>query len=186
MLDYDDLIMPKHYSNWSDMITAIEKRGRKQSYGFQNFYYLDDMLTPEEYNPDIPEYHHMMQHVYRNKVSLGKIIRISTIQRPVSLLTKLFEGQEKSIHNIQQVMALHTHVAYRCFGLDKRCSRKVVDTTVASWHHYRSSCKRAKFRKFIVKKCEEVVVIFWGILLLLHDFLETKKLTGKGYVNLEH
>ena len=142
------------------MITEIEKRGRKQSYGFQNFYYLDDMLTPEEYNPDIPEYHHMMQHVYRNKVSLGKIFRISTMQRPVSLLIKLFKGQEKSIHNTQQVIALHTHVAYRCFGLDKRCSRKVVDTTVASWHHYRSSCKRAKFRKYIVKKCEEVIVIF--------------------------
>ena len=60
-------------------MTEIERKGQEQSYGFQNFYYLDDMLSADEYNPDIPEYHHMMQHVYRNKISTGKILTLHFI-----------------------------------------------------------------------------------------------------------
>ena len=72
MLDYDDIIIPKNYNNWSDMMREIEKvYGDKTSYKFKNFFYFDDMLTPHGFNPDIPEYLHMMQHVYRSNIDAG-------------------------------------------------------------------------------------------------------------------
>ena len=49
-------------------------------------------------------------------------------------------------------------MAFKCFLQNKEwCASKVVSTSVASWHHYRSSCNRAKYRKQIVKKCEKVI-----------------------------
>ena len=72
MLDYDDIIIPKLHNNWSDMITHIEKvYGVKACYNFKNFYYFDDMLKPQDYDPDIPEYLHMLQHVYRSSITTG-------------------------------------------------------------------------------------------------------------------
>ena len=76
MFDYDDLIMPTNHDNWNDMLTEIETVNglngtSKPSFYFKNFYYMDDMLTPHGYNPDIPQYLHMMQHVYRSNISSG-------------------------------------------------------------------------------------------------------------------
>ena len=54
------------------MMTKIEKvYGEKTSYHFQNYYYFDEMLTPYGYDPAIPEYLHMMQHVYRSSDTPG-------------------------------------------------------------------------------------------------------------------
>ena len=72
LLDYDDMIVPKIHNNWNDMMTKIEKvYGEKTSYHFQNYYYFDEMLTPYGYDPAIPEYLHMMQHVYRSSDTPG-------------------------------------------------------------------------------------------------------------------
>ena len=50
----------------------VEKvHGERASYHFKNFYYFDDMLSPHGYDPDIPEYMHMMQHVYRSSGTTG-------------------------------------------------------------------------------------------------------------------
>ena len=77
MFDYDDVIMPKYLNNWNDMIHEIENLyGRDKqtpSYHFKNFYYMDDMLKLHGYNPDIPEYLHMMQHVFRSNISTGSL-----------------------------------------------------------------------------------------------------------------
>ena len=73
VLDYDDLIVPKHHKNWNDMMKQIEHlHGKKTSYNFENFYYFDSMMKTEEYDPDIPPYLHMMQHVYRSNITTGK------------------------------------------------------------------------------------------------------------------
>ena len=69
--------MPKHHNNWSDMISEIENldgiNKQAPSYHFKNFYYMDDRLTPHGYNPDIPQYLHMMQHVFRSNISTGSL-----------------------------------------------------------------------------------------------------------------
>ena len=72
LLDYDDMIVPKIHNNWSEMMKQIEKvHGKRASYHFKNFYYFDDMLSPHGFDPNIPEYLHMMQHVYRSSGTTG-------------------------------------------------------------------------------------------------------------------
>ena len=88
-------------------MTEIEQKGQEQSYGFQNFYYLDDMLTADEYNPDIPEYHHMMQHIYRNKISTGKLL---VKNQKFKSDPNIFKSMNEALWDPQLFMSLQTIV----------------------------------------------------------------------------
>ena len=87
--------MPVKYKNWDDMMQGITNvDGKKSSYHFKNFYFMDEMLTPHGYDPDIPSYLHMLQHIYR---------------------TPYTTGQVKSIHRADDLVALGCHEAQKCF-----------------------------------------------------------------------
>ena len=81
--DWDEVIMPVNHTNWNDMmiylknisgiyLNVLENKANficsdsnVTSWNFKNFYFMDEMLEPFGYEKDIPEYLHMMQHVYR-------------------------------------------------------------------------------------------------------------------------
>ena len=87
--------MPVKYKNWDDMMEGISQlSGRKSSYHFKNFYFMDEMLTPHGYDPHIPQYLHMLQHIYRTPVTTGQV---------------------KSIHRAEDLVALGCHEAQKCF-----------------------------------------------------------------------
>ena len=95
LFDYDDIIMPVKYKNWADMINGITKiSGNMSSFHFKNFYFMDEMLTVHGFDPNIPEYLHMLQHIYR---------------------TPYTTGQVKSIHKADDLVALGCHEAQKCF-----------------------------------------------------------------------
>ena len=52
----------------------------------------------------------------------------------------LIAGQVKSIHNVDHIIALKCHTAFKCFG--RGCYGKVVNASIGTWHHYRSTCGR--------------------------------------------
>ena len=66
VLDWDDLIMPLQHNTWDEMIQNISRySGNVTSFNFKNYYYLEEVMSKEDYEQDIPQYLHMMQHVYR-------------------------------------------------------------------------------------------------------------------------
>ena len=67
VLDWDDLIIPVLHNTWEEMIQNISQySGKVTSFNFKNYYYLDEVMDPGKYEPDIPKYLHMMQHVFRS------------------------------------------------------------------------------------------------------------------------
>ena len=52
----------------------------------------------------------------------------------------LIAGQVKSIHNVDHIIALKCHTAFKCFG--RGCYGKVINDSIGTWHHYRSTCGR--------------------------------------------
>ena len=50
--------------------------GDKSSYHFKNFFFMDEMLAPHGFDPEIPQYLHMLQHIYRTPYTTGQVTSI--------------------------------------------------------------------------------------------------------------
>ena len=128
LLDIDEVITPIKNKNWADMMEEViqtslkVKNETRASWNFRNVYFMDEMLDAHEHNhfKDIPEYLHMMQHVYRsaNYTKPGQYV--------------------KCFHNPQKALILHNHFPLGCLG--GVCTSYPVDTGLAHLQHYRRDC----------------------------------------------
>ena len=98
------------------------KNETRASWNFRNVYFMDEMLDAHEHNhfKDIPEYLHIMQHVYRsaNYTKPGQYV--------------------KCFHNPQKALILHNHFPLGCLG--GVCTSYPVDTGLGHLQHYRQDC----------------------------------------------
>ena len=116
------------------MKDIVAKSGRKSSYHFKNYYFMNEML--DEYDPKIPENMQMMQNIYRSKRSTNQV---KSIHRVEDLLGKTVIYV--FTHTVYICLtALGPHLAIDC--LHRSCSRYFVNIKIATWHHYRTGCGR--------------------------------------------
>jgi len=128
LLDIDEVIMPLKHNNWDDMMKEVIQKSLKvknetrASWNFRNVYFMDEMLDANEHQhfKDIPEYLHMMQHVYRS----------SNYTKPGQYV--------KCFHNPEKALILHNHFPLGCLG--GVCTSYPVDTSLAHLQHYRQDC----------------------------------------------
>jgi len=128
LLDIDEVITPIKHNNWADMMEEVVqtslkvKNETRASWNFRNVYFMDEMLDAHEHNhfKDIPDYLHMMQHVYRsaNYTKPGQYV--------------------KCFHNPQKALILHNHFPLGCLG--GVCTSYPVDTGLGHLQHYRQDC----------------------------------------------
>jgi len=128
LLDIDEVITPIKHNNWADMMEEViqaslkVKNETRASWNFRNVYFMDEMLDAHEHQhfKDIPEYLHMMQHVYRsaNYTKPGQYV--------------------KCFHNPQKALILHNHFPLGCLG--GVCTSYPVDTGLGHLQHYRQDC----------------------------------------------
>ena len=131
LLDIDEVITPIKHSNWADMMEEViqtslkVKNETRASWNFRNVYFMDEMLDAHEHNhfKDIPEYLHMMQHVYRS----------ANYTKPRQYV--------KCFHDPQEVLILHNHFPLGCLG--GRCHSDPVDTGLGHLQHYRQDCVKS-------------------------------------------
>ena len=98
------------------------KNATRASWNFRNVYFMDEMLEinkPDHFQ-DIPDYLHMMQHVYRsqNYTKPGQYV--------------------KCFHNPERALILHNHFPLACLG--GVCTSYPVDMTLGHLQHYRKDC----------------------------------------------
>ena len=128
LLDIDEIIIPKNFSNWKEMMNQLE--ANKTSYVFRNTYFIDEMSfnkTVEDEN--IPSYFHMLNNVYRSVNYSG------------------LTSAAKCFHDPQQIVLLHNHFPFECFG---PCKWYFVDINKAQMNHYRVDCDK-KFKNMTVQ-----------------------------------
>ena len=94
----------------------------RASWNFRNVYFMDEMLDihePDHFH-DIPDYLHMMQHVYRsaNYTKPGQYV--------------------KCFHNPEKALILHNHFPLGCLG--GVCTSYPVNTSLGHLQHYRQDC----------------------------------------------
>lgn len=87
VLDIDEVITPLKHNNWADMMEEViqislkVKNQTRASWHFRNVYFMDEML--ESYSEEIPQYLHILQHVYRSgnytKVSFQSLLLDSKV-----------------------------------------------------------------------------------------------------------
>merc|ERR1711892_558711 len=126
--DSDEVIMPIHHQNWTDMMeealaASMEAMpGKRACWYLRHVYFLDDMLDTQGhgYFSDIPPYMHMMQHVYRSELHNKKGDFI------------------KAFHNPERTLTLHNHFPTAC--LPNGCACDEVNITVGQLQHYRTEC----------------------------------------------
>ena len=150
VLDTDEVIIPRKPpgKTWKDLIKQdLSVFGdHVSSYNFRNTYFMEEMLKshlkseePEEI-ADIPEFMHMLRHVYRSKTHspFGKGV--------------------KSIHNTDHVKLVLQHYPFEC--LDNQCYESIVNVSVqvAHLHHYRQGCQRFTSEKECNEDYKKVVV----------------------------
>ncbi|XP_040563465.1 uncharacterized protein [Lepeophtheirus salmonis] len=126
LLDIDEVITPLKHKSWSEMMKYVRasslaiKNETRASYNFRNVYFMDEMLKAHGgFNKDIPQYLHMMQHVYRsaNYTKPGQYI--------------------KCFHNPEKALILHNHFPLGCLGV---CTSYPVDNSIGHLQHYRKDC----------------------------------------------
>ena len=120
-IDTDEVILPANHTDWHAMMEHIEDISTREKIGgwtFNSTYFLDDMT--KKATEGIPEYLHMMQHVYRsaNYTKPGQYV--------------------KCFHNPQKALILHNHFPLGCLG--GVCTSYPVDTGLAHLQHYRQDC----------------------------------------------
>jgi len=129
--DYDEIFVSKKQLNFEKMIQEIVNVSEPyQSYRFRNTYFMDKMQKAHGFEPDVPEYFTMMKHVYRSVITTD---------------------QFKCMHKMDEVLGLNLHRAQEC--LDGKCREVEVNDTIASWHHYRSSCAMQYVRNNTCNSC---------------------------------
>ena len=123
-LDIDEVIVPRAYSDWKTLMkTTLRKQAEKRahaSYNFRNVYYMDDMT--EEFDPGVPEFLHMMRHVYRSSQPNPPLMNV------------------KSFHNTDLALGMHNHLHRGCWHWDRFCKTFPFDPEIAHLHHYRPTC----------------------------------------------
>ncbi|XP_042858102.1 uncharacterized protein LOC122244299 [Penaeus japonicus] len=125
VIDIDELIIPKNFSSWKTMMEVMVERASKEnsrstnSFVARNVYFLDSMLEGHGFFRDVPQYMHILQHVYRarNYTSPRRFV--------------------KGFHDTQLVFTLHNHYPYSCLG---RCYSYSIPTEDAQLQHYRRNC----------------------------------------------
>lgn len=121
LLDIDEVIVPSR-GNWSTLladITSDPAKAGKSSYNARMAYFFDDYISEADYFPDIPDYMHILQHVYR----------VKEVMKPGMYI--------KSFHNTDLVLALHNHFPLYCVD---PCKNLSIDPDKAKLHHYRKTC----------------------------------------------
>merc|ERR1711994_1206254 len=109
-----------------EKVSLKVKNESRASYNFRNVYFMDEMLTAHLNSDDainisdVPEYMHMLQHVYRsaNYTKPGQYV--------------------KCFHNPQKALILHNHFPLGCLG--GVCTSHPVDIGLGHLQHYRSDC----------------------------------------------
>ena len=126
IFDIDEVIMPLQHSNWLDLITEIKRTTRLESDDistlvFRHALFLDDMLEEQEVEEDIPEWLHIMTHVYKTVAPPGANI--------------------KSLHSTARSQIVSNHRARTCLG---PCKEHDVDPSLGQLNHYRKICPKSK------------------------------------------
>ncbi|KAL1130258.1 hypothetical protein AAG570_013196 [Ranatra chinensis] len=136
LLDVDEVIMPIKLSTWSELLDVILPKAlairneSRASYNVRNVYFLDDLIHSHGWFKDIPQYMHMLQHVYRSK----------NYTKPNQYV--------KCFHNPERALILHNHFPLAC--LSSGCTSYSIETTDAQLQHYRADCV-----KTLKKSCIE-------------------------------
>ncbi len=118
-----------NFTNWQEMLEHMESESynRTTSFHFLNTYFMDDMLTKEEYesgdyDQTIPSHMHMLRHVMR------------TDKRPHTLF--------KSIIKTGEGKTMYSHYPTSC--LRGYCYNMAANPqTVGYMAHYRKTCQKA-------------------------------------------
>uniref|UniRef100_A0A0A9YC52 Glycosyltransferase family 92 protein n=2 Tax=Lygus hesperus TaxID=30085 RepID=A0A0A9YC52_LYGHE len=136
LLDIDEVIMPVKTSSWRELMDTVLVKARqiknetRASYNVRNVYFLDDLIHSHGWFKDIPQYMHMLQHVYRSK----------NYTKP-NMYVKCF-------HNPERALILHNHFPLACLG--STCTTYPIETNDAQLQHYRADCV-----KTLKKSCTE-------------------------------
>ena len=131
LLDIDEVILPIAQGNWSVLMEQLHKldnEGQKKntaSYVFRNVYFLTDFLEAHRKSGtmapglnDIPDYMHMLQHVYRSTNHSNPMQYVKCFQNP------------------KEVAIVHNHHPLVCLG--GNCLNYPVDPLVAHLQHYKT------------------------------------------------
>ena len=123
VVDTDEVIMPLQHNNWKDLIREIKRKTPEASNNISTFVFRHalflDKEGEEEVEKDIPEWLHMMNHVYRS--------------------VKYFPPRYnvKSFHSTQRAQLVFNHYALACLG---PCKEHNVDPSLGQLNHYRRGC----------------------------------------------
>ncbi|KAK2718444.1 uncharacterized protein LOC136037819 isoform X2 [Artemia franciscana] len=127
LLDTDEIIMPLQTNNWNELMEIILTKAfikgnyTRASYNFRNVYFWDDAKhSYHGWNPEIPKYMHMLQHIHRSV----------NYTKPNQYV--------KCFHNPERVLTLHNHFPLSC--LEGQCTSYPVETDDAHLQHYRADC----------------------------------------------
>ena len=133
-LDMDEIILPFKHDDWPSLIRKkFAGKVKSPSYGFRNVYFFDNLT--ESFDPETPQYLHMMQHVKRTKVYNRGHDNI------------------KSFQNTDLALSMHNHMHNGCLHKSKRCQCRIVSAKLGHLQHYRPTCA-----PFLVRsgECERV------------------------------
>ena len=110
-----------------EQLHKLDNEGQKKnraSYVFRNVYFLTDFLEAHRKSGtmapglnDIPDYMHMLQHVYRSTNHSNPMQQVKCFQNP------------------KEVAIVHNHLPLVCLG--GNCSNYQVDPLVAHLQHYK-------------------------------------------------
>ncbi|KAF6213271.1 hypothetical protein GE061_010989 [Apolygus lucorum] len=118
------------HQNISKVLKYYQKRGKIDArqikneswatYNVRNVYFLDDLINSHGWFKDIPQYMHMLQHVYRS----------TNYTKP--------EMNVKCFYNPERALILHNHFPFACLG--SACTTYPIETSDAQLQHYRADC----------------------------------------------
>ena len=122
VFDIDEVIVPRNGPTFQAMMAEVTKTtGSLDYWMFRNTYFFHDdpsIASDEDLQSEnIPEYHHMLRHIYRS-----------------ALYTEL---NFKSFMNPLKVLHIRSHEPIKCDG---KCISHTVDPRVGHLHHYREDC----------------------------------------------
>ena len=141
VFDIDEVIMPLQQSNWHDLITEIKRTTPLESDDistlvFRHALFLDNVLEEQEVEEDIPEWLHMMNHVYRSVNYFPPGYNV------------------KSFHSTERTQVVHNHYGLFCLG---PCQPHHVDPSLGQLQHYRRGCPVSISKEDCSKYYEETV-----------------------------
>ena len=124
VVDIDEVIMPLQHNNWNDLIREIKNKTPGASDNISTLVFRHALFLYKEkeevgdvvMEEDIPEWLHMMNHVYRSVRYLPRGFNV------------------KSFHSTERTKIIQNHYALSCLG---PCKRHHVDISLAQLNHYR-------------------------------------------------